>query len=234
VADRTSEPPHDPDWTSERARMVREQLADRGIRDPLVLWAMGQVPRERFLPLAVRRRAYEDGAQAIGHGQTISQPFIVARMSEALHLPAWQAAHPGAVPHLLDVGTGSGYQAAVLAAMGARVTTIERDPELAERAAGVLVQLGIEVHGVVGDGSEGYPPDAPYAGIVVAAAAPAVPEPLVQQLVPDGRLVLPIGPRDRQELTVVFREGDRVVRRQLEPAVFVPLLGRFGQDSPLD
>jgi protein-L-isoaspartate(D-aspartate) O-methyltransferase len=232
VADRTSEPPHEPDWTGERARMVQEQLADRGIRDAQVLTAMGQVPRERFMPLAVRRRAYEDGAQAIGRGQTISQPFIVARMSEALRLSAWQAAHPGSVPHVLDVGTGSGYQAAVLAAMGARVTTIERDAELAARAGAILAELGIAVHAVVGDGSEGYPPDAPYAGIVVAAAAPGVPAPLVEQLEADGRLVLPIGPLDRQELTVVFREGDRVIRRELEPAVFVPLLGRFGQDAP--
>jgi protein-L-isoaspartate(D-aspartate) O-methyltransferase len=211
--------------------MVRDQLRARGITDEAVLLAMGQVPRERFLPPALRDRAYADGAQPIGHGQTISQPFIVARMTEALHLDAWRRANPGAIPRVLDVGTGSGYQAAVLAAMGAWVTTIEQDPELSERAIATLAGLGITVRAVVGDGGEGHPPDAPYAGIVVAAAAPDVPPPLIDQLADDGRLVIPIGPRERQELTVVFREGDRLVRRELEPCAFVPLLGRYGQGA---
>lgn len=209
--------------------MVAEQLADRGIRDRAVLTAMGSVPRERFVPPALRGRAYDDGALSIGRGQTISQPFMVARMTEALHLDAWAVAHPGQVPCVLDVGTGSGYQAAVLAAMGVRVITIERDPDLAARAAALLEELGVSVHAVIGDGSEGYPAEGPYAGIVVAAAAPDVPAPLVEQLADGGRLVLPVGPRDRQELTVVFREDGRVVRRGLEPCVFVPLLGRHGQ-----
>lgn len=238
MAERTSEPPRDPlamrsdlpDAASQRDRMVREQLRARGIRDEAVLAAMAQVPRERFLPPAMRALAYADGAQSIGRGQTISQPFMVARMTEALHLDTWAAAHPGEPLHVLDVGTGSGYQAAVLAAMGARVTTIERDEELAARAAATLFTLGVAVHAVVGDGSAGHPEDAPYAAIVVAAAAPEVPGPLVDQLAPGGRLVLPVGPRDRQELTVVFRDGDRLIRRELEPCVFVPLLGRFGQD----
>lgn len=209
--------------------MVEHQLARQGIHDRAVLAAMGSVPRERFVPLALRSRAYDDGALSIGHGQTISQPFMVARMTEALHLGAWSAAHPGPVPHVLDVGTGSGYQAAVLAAMGVHVTTVERDPELAARAAALLTDLGISVAAVIADGGEGYPPDGPYAGIVVAAAAPDVPAPLIEQLAEGGRLVIPIGPRDRQELTVVHREGGRVVRRELEPCVFVPLLGRYGQ-----
>jgi protein-L-isoaspartate(D-aspartate) O-methyltransferase len=210
--------------------MVREQLRARGIDDPAVLTAMGQVPRERFLPPELRDRAYADGAQSIGRGQTISQPFMVARMTEALRLTAWTGIHPGSPPRVLDVGTGSGYQAAVLTAMGARVTTIERDAELAARAADLLAQLTVSVHAVVGDGSEGYAPDAPYAGIVVAAAAPDVPAPLVDQLGEGGRLVLPVGSRDRQELTVVLRVEGRIVLEALEPCVFVPLLGRFGQD----
>lgn len=209
--------------------MVRDQLRARGITDEAVLVAMGQVPRERFVPLGLRDRAYADGAQSIGHGQTISQPFIVARMTQALHLDAWRRTHPGAVPRVLDVGTGSGYQAAVLAAMGVWVTTIEQDPELSARAVATLAGLGITVRAIVGDGGEGHPPDAPYAGIVVAAAAPDVPPPLIDQLAHDGRLVMPIGPPERQELTLVVREGDRVVRRELEPCAFVPLLGRYGQ-----
>ena len=211
--------------------MVAEQLAGRGIRDRAVLAAMDRVPRERFVPSSQRERAYEDGALSIGRGQTISQPFMVARMTEALGLGAWAEAHPGSVAHVLDVGTGSGYQAAVLAAMGVRVTTIERDAELVERAGALFAELGVEVHALAGDGSEGYAPDAPYAGIVVAAAAPDVPGPLLDQLAADGRLVLPVGPLERQELIVVFREAGRVVRRELEPCVFVPLLGRFGQDA---
>jgi protein-L-isoaspartate(D-aspartate) O-methyltransferase len=208
--------------------MVRDQLRARGIVDEAVLAAMGQVPRERFVPAASRDRAYADGAQPIGHGQTISQPFIVARMTEALHLDAWRRAHPGVVPRVLDVGTGSGYQAAVLAAMGLSVTTIEQDEELSARAMETLADLGITVRAVVGDGGEGHTPDAPYAGIVVAAFAPDVPPPLLEQLADGGRLVMPIGPRDRQELVVVFREGGRIVRRELEPCAFVPLLGRYG------
>lgn len=237
MADRDREPPREPpsggpgltDAASSRAAMVRDQLRSRGITDEAVLAAMGQVPRERFLPHGLRDRAYADGAQSIGRGQTISQPFIVARMTQALHLDAWRHSHPGAVPRVLDVGTGSGYQAAVLAAMGAWVTTIEQDPELSARAVATLAALGITVRAVVGDGGEGHPADAPYAGIVVAAAAPAVPPPLVDQLADDGRMVIPIGPRERQELTLFVREGARIVRRELEPCAFVPLLGRYGQ-----
>lgn len=228
MAGRAGDTPHQADWSALRAAMVQNQLVDRRIHDADVLRAMGQVPREQFVPVALRSRAYDDGALSIGHGQTISQPFMVARMSEALGLGSWPARHPGATPHVLDVGTGSGYQAAVLAAMGARVTTIERDPELSARAVALFASLGIRVDAVVGDGSEGYPPAAPYAGIVVGAAAPDVPAPLVDQLAPDGRLVLPVGPLERQELVVVFRDGDRLVRRELEPCVFVPLVGHFG------
>lgn len=239
MADRTGEPPHDDpsaapgavDAAGQRAAMVRDQLRARGIRDEAVLLAMGQVPRERFVPLAVRDRAYVDAAQSIGHGQTISQPYMVARMTEAIQLDEWRRTHPGEVPRILDVGTGSGYQAAVLAAMGAWVTTIERDEALSAAAVAALTALGITVRAVVGDGSEGHAPDAPYAGIIVAAAAPDIPPPLLDQLADGGRLVIPVGRRDRQELIAVSRDGDRVVRRELEPCAFVPLLGRFGQDA---
>ena len=235
MANRPGEPPRDdPDWVTQRERMVAEQLAGRGIRDQAVLTAMRLVPRERFVPPALRRHAYDDGAISIGRGQTISQPFMVARMTEALRLQAWADAHPDRPAHVLDVGTGSGYQAAVLAAMGGRVTTIERDTQLSARAAALLAELGITVNVIVGDGSVGYPPDAPFAGIVVAAAAPAVPAPLIEQLADGGRLVLPVGPPDRQELTVVVRAGGRVVSEELEPCVFVPLLGRYGQDLEQD
>jgi protein-L-isoaspartate(D-aspartate) O-methyltransferase len=203
-----------------RSAMVRTQLQDRGITDQTTIAAMGSVPREWFLPRELRRRAYEDGAQSIGRGQTISQPYIVARMTEALALRSGDSA--------LDVGTGSGYQAAVLAAMGASVTSVERDASLAAEADARLAELGYEVQVVVGDGTEGYPPNAPYDGIVVGAAAPDVPAPLVEQLRDGGNLVLPIGSRDRQLLTVVTRAGDHWSTRQLEPCVFVPLVGKFG------
>ena len=212
-----------------RADMVSRQLAARGISDPAVIAAMGDVPRERFVPDALVERAYDDGALGIGNGQTISQPYMVARMSEALGLGAWIAAHPGSAPCVLDVGTGSGYQAAVLARMGARVVSVERDPELAEAAKGRLATLGFEdVRVVVGDGSAGWPVDAPYAGILVAAAAPEPPEPLLAELDDGARLVVPVGRRDIQELVVVRRIGRRLETETLEPCVFVPLVSRFG------
>jgi protein-L-isoaspartate(D-aspartate) O-methyltransferase len=203
-----------------RARMVRDQLVGRGISDPATLNAMGMVPREQFLPPELRPRAYEDGAQLIGRGQTISQPYIVARMTEVL------AVHSG--DRVLEVGTGSGYQAAVLATIGVKVTSIERDQQLARDAATRLTKLGYEVDVVVGDGSEGYPEGAPFDGIVVAAAAPSVPTTLTQQLDEGGRLVLPVGTRDRQHLTLVTRTGDDFTTTDLEPCVFVPLVGRHG------
>jgi protein-L-isoaspartate(D-aspartate) O-methyltransferase len=212
-----------------RAEMVGRQLAARGIADPAVLAAMGEVPRERFVPEALVERAYDDGALGIGGGQTISQPYIVARMSEALALPAWIAAHPGVAPRVLEVGTGSGYQAAVLARMGARVISVERDPELGAAARGRLADLGYaDVMVEIADGSAGWPADAPYAGILVAAAAPEPPEPLLAELDDGARLVAPVGRRDIQELVVVRRVGQRLETETLEPCVFVPLVGRFG------
>jgi protein-L-isoaspartate(D-aspartate) O-methyltransferase len=208
--------------------MVDHQLRARRIRDPAVLDAMGRVPRERFVPPSLLQRAYEDGALGIGHGQTISQPYIVARMTEALELSAWQATHPDERPDVLDVGTGSGYQAAVLAAIGGRVTSIEQDPDLAKEARRRLAELGFEVNVVVGDGGVGWRPAAPYVGIVVAAAVGYVPEPLIDQLADGGRVVAPVGNRMQQTLKVVQRVGDGRRERSLEPCVFVPLLGRYG------
>jgi protein-L-isoaspartate(D-aspartate) O-methyltransferase len=211
----------DQDW-------VARQIEARGIHDPAVLAAMRAVPREKFVPPDIARQAYDDGALPIGLGQTISQPYIVARMTQALALGDWSAAHAGARPKVLDVGTGSGYQAAILAMLGAEVVSIELEAELAERARLRLMGLGYDVKVVAGDGSRGMPDEAPFAAIVVAAAAPDVPVPLVEQLEPDGRLVLPIGSRLEQVITLIRPTPDGFVREPLEPAVFVPLLGEHG------
>lgn len=207
---------------------IADQLERRGITDEEVLRAMRAVPREKFVPPELRRSAYADGALAIGHGQTISQPYIVASMSQTLALAAWRAAHQGEQPKVLDVGTGSGYQAAVLAEMGAVVVSIEVEPELAKGARRVLDQLRYAVDVRIGDGSAGVPEEAPFAGIVVAAAAPQIPVPLVEQLLPDGRLVLPLGTRWEQVITLVRRTTDGFTQEPVEPAVFVPLLGEHG------
>jgi protein-L-isoaspartate(D-aspartate) O-methyltransferase len=219
-------------WFGRRRAARRDwavaQLEERGVRDPDVLRAMRSVPRERFVPADLSAHAYDDGALPIGNGQTISQPYVVAIMTQALGLAAWSAAHGGAQAIVLDVGTGSGYQAAVLSEMGARVISIERDPELAQRAAGVLSDLRYDVAVTIGDGSRGAPDDAPFAAIVVAAASPEVPVPLVEQLLPDGRLVIPIGTRHDQVITLVRPTDDGFTREPLEPAVFVPLIGEHG------
>lgn len=204
------------------------QLEARGITDPDVLAAMRAVPRERFVPQALRKWAYDDRALPIDKGQTISQPYIVARMTQALELPEWKAAHGGVSPKVLDVGTGSGYQAAVLAQMGMDVTSIELEPDLAADADALLTELGYSVEVLIGDGSLGAPEHAPFAGIVVAAAAPDVPEPLAAQLAAGGRLVIPIGNRHQQVLTIIRRDRDGYDRQLTEAAVFVPLLGEHG------
>ncbi|MGI8928118.1 MAG: protein-L-isoaspartate(D-aspartate) O-methyltransferase [Candidatus Limnocylindrales bacterium] len=207
---------------------VAEQLVRRGVSDAEVLRAMRAVPREAFLPAELRHLAYQDGALPIGRGQTISQPYIVARMTEVLAMPEWREAHEGERPKVLDVGTGSGYQAAILAEMGARVVSIELEPELADRARRTLSELRYDVDIRVGDGSAGAPDEAPFAGIVVAAAAPHIPVPLVDQLLPDGRLVIPIGTLFEQVITLVRRTDDGFTQEPVEPAVFVPLLGEHG------
>jgi protein-L-isoaspartate(D-aspartate) O-methyltransferase len=207
--------------------MVLEQLAARGIRDRAVLAAMGIVPRETFVPAGEIERSYDDGALSIGRGQTISQPYMVARMTESLALDGpWPP--PAEPPTVLDVGTGSGYQAAVLAQMGARVVSIERDPGLADEARARLATLGFDVKVLTGDGSLGYAPRAPYAGIIVAAAAPTVPSALVEQLAGGARLVVPVGTRSSQRLTVVRLDPAGVETTTGEACVFVPLVGSQG------
>lgn len=208
-----------------RSRMVERQLRRRGIRDERVLAAMARVPRELFLPSELRRHAYEDGALSIGYGQTMSQPYVVATICELLDLSGDE--------RVLDVGTGSGYQAAVLAELVREVVTIDRVAELAERARAALVEARYpHVTVIVGDGSLGAPEHAPFDAIAVAAAAPRIPEALYEQLVPAGRLVVPRGTRWGQELVLVTRTERGPVERVSIPCRFVPLLGDegFGHD----
>jgi protein-L-isoaspartate(D-aspartate) O-methyltransferase len=210
-----------PDPEDLRADMVESQLRGRDIVDERVLTAMSRVPRELFVPRELRRRAYDDAALPIGAGQTISQPYMVARIAEALALRGDE--------RVLDVGSGSGYQAAVLAELAAEVDTIERIPELADLARANLVAAGydrVRVH--VGDGSRGLPMRAPFDAIAVAAAAPDLPMTLYEQLEPGGRLVVPIGNVGIQRLEVIVRspEGPAVLRSV--PCRFVPLLGDEG------
>ena len=202
-------------------RMVDEQLRGRDIADRRVLAAMEEVPRELFVPPDLRRRAYDDAALPIGAGQTISQPYMVARILEELGLDGDE--------RVLDVGTGSGYQAAVLSRLAQEVHTIERIPELAEQARRNLEAVGIDnvvIHG--GDGSLGDPEHAPFDGIAVAAAAPGFPKALYEQLRVGGRLVVPVGRRQGQRLEVIVRspEGPAVIRSV--PCRFVPLVGEEG------
>ena len=201
--------------------MVERQLRGRDIRDERVLAAMERVPRELFVPESLRGRAYDDAALPIDAGQTISQPYMVARICEELALRGDE--------RVLDVGTGSGYQAAVLSELAAEVVTIERIPELAARARQNLAAAGYgRVDVRVGDGTLGVPDRAPYAGIAVAAAAPGLPQTLYDQLEPRGRLVVPVGGLRGQRLEVIVRspEGPAVLRSV--PCRFVPLVGEEG------
>jgi protein-L-isoaspartate(D-aspartate) O-methyltransferase len=204
------------DWRARADRMVREQIEARGVRDARVLTALRSVPRHRFVPEAWRERAYEDGPLPIGEGQTISQPYIVAVMTELLH--------PAAGQRVLEVGTGSGYQAAVLAPLVAQVYSIEIVPELAERARGTLAELGVaNVEVVTGDGYRGLPEHAPFDGILVTAAPPEVPKALLDQLAVGGRLVVPVGGFD-QELRVIERTAEGTRSETLFPVRFVPMV----------
>jgi protein-L-isoaspartate(D-aspartate) O-methyltransferase len=202
--------------------MVAGQLARRGIRDRKVLDAMSAIPREAFVPGVPTSVAYGDRALPIDAGQTISQPYMVARMTELLRV------EPG--EQILEVGTGSGYQAAVLAWLGARVTSIERHHELSDEARERLAALGVgNVDLRVGDGTLGEPDGAPWDGIVVTAAAPSIPDALREQLAVGARLVIPVGPRDQQELLVVERRGPADWKEWSDgPVVFVPLVGEAG------
>lgn len=202
-----------------RAALV-EHLRREGIRDERVLEAIGGVPRELFVPEELVDDAYDDRALPIAYGQTISQPFVVARMTELLD--------PRDGDRALEIGTGSGYQTAILARLVSEVVTIERHAKLADEARRRLESLGIRnVVVVIGDGTAGYAERAPYDRILVTAATPRVPAPLAQQCAPGGRIVAPVGSRDLQELTVFVRE-DGLAPRRVESVKFVPLIGEHG------
>lgn len=204
-----------------RARMVEQQLRARGIRDERVLAAMSKIPREEFIASEDADNAYGDYPVPIGAGQTISQPYIVASMVEALEVRAQD--------RVLEVGTGTGYQAAILGELAAEVWTIERHVELADRAREILQRLRYaNVHVVTGDGSLGLPEHAPFDKILVAAAAPHVPETLVAQLADGGRLVAPVGTRQEQQVFVVRKMGEQTVVTPREGCRFVPLIGEQG------
>jgi protein-L-isoaspartate(D-aspartate) O-methyltransferase len=203
-----------------RTQLVAE-LQAKGIRDLAVLRAIAQVPRHLFVPESLRHRAYEDSALPIAAGQTISQPWVQARSLELARLTGRE--------RVLEIGTGSGYQTALLSQLADQVFSVERIPALAQAAKAALAAAGVRhVSVMVGDGSLGWRPYAPYDAIIVAAASPDVPAPLVDQLTPGGRLILPIGDRDSQTLTLVTRDGDRVRVDPISDVRFVPLLGQFG------
>jgi protein-L-isoaspartate(D-aspartate) O-methyltransferase len=204
-----------------RRRMVEEQIRRRGIRDERVLEAMAVVPRHLFVPPEQRARAYADDPLPIGEGQTISQPFIVAEMTAALRLTGTEK--------VLEIGTGSGYQTAILAKLCRRVITVERIPSLAAAAAGRLRKLGCSnVEYVTGDGTLGSPEHAPFDRILSAAASPAVPPPWMEQLAEGGILVLPLGGRMGQDLVRVTKRRDDPVYESLGACIFVPLIGEHG------
>ena len=208
-------------YTIERLKMVENQLVNRDIRDHAVLQAMRNVPRHRFVSLEHRQYAYMDGPLPIGHGQTISQPYIVALMTQLLELSG--------VEQVLEIGTGSGYQTAVLACLARQVYTIERHAELASEAEKLLKQLGyqnVSVH--IGDGSLGLVDLAPFDGIIVTAAAPQVPQALLEQLGEHGRLIIPVGSRGAQYLELWEQQSGELFHNTILPVAFVPLVGKFG------
>ena len=209
--------------------MVETQLRERGVFDTRVLEAFGRIPRHEFVPPALTEESYADRPLAIGDAETISQPYIVAAMT--------QAVRPQAGEKALEVGTGSGYQAAILAALGLRVITVERNAALYQSARRRLSRLGFDsVEPVYGDGSVGYPAEAPYDVILITAAAPRVPQVLLEQLAEGGRMVLPVGTLSQQDLKLIVknrngtgtRAGDGLVSRTLDPCKFIPLVGKYG------
>jgi protein-L-isoaspartate(D-aspartate) O-methyltransferase len=204
-----------------RQKLV-EIVRSKGVRDLAVLRAVGEVPRHRFVPPALLRQAYDDGALPIGMGQTISQPSLQALTIEKLALTGQEK--------VLEVGTGSGYQTALLSKCAAMVFSVERVASLADQARKTLVDIGVmNVSILVGDGTLGWRAYAPYDAIVVAAASPIVPQPLLEQLVTGGRLLIPLGPRDAQVLTMVTVSAEgAVTKTKLVDAIFVPLLGKHG------
>jgi protein-L-isoaspartate(D-aspartate) O-methyltransferase len=212
------------EYAEPRERMVRDQIERRGVSDPRVLEAMRAVPRHRFLLGDERASAYDDTPLPIGRHQTISQPYIVAYMTAALELKGEEK--------VLEIGTGSGYQTAILACLSRTVYSMERIPELADRARENLRGLAIDnAEVIVGDGTAGLPDTAPFDAILVTAGAPGLPDPLVEQLAPLGRLVAPVGGRGVQELELHTRAPSGIERRRLISVVFVPLIGKFGWEK---
>ncbi len=212
------------EYEGRREKMVRTQIEARGVHDPAVLRALRKVPRHRFVPEAFREQAYDDLPLPIGHKQTISQPYTVAVMSEALGLTGKERA--------LEIGTGSGYQSAILAELAEWVYSIERIPELAKSAREVLDQLGYDNVAIrVGDGTRGWKSEAPFDCIIVTAGGPQVPEPLLQQLAEAGRLVIPVGDPYTQSMNRVTRRGREFITENLGAYRFVELIGEYGWDK---
>jgi protein-L-isoaspartate(D-aspartate) O-methyltransferase len=206
-------------YEAERRWMVESQLRGRDIRDERVLATMAKVPRHLFVPEGYREEAYQDTPLPIGFGQTISQPYMVALMTELLELRGEEK--------VLEIGTGSGYQTAVLAELAGEVYSVEVIPELSERARRILESLGYRnFHLRVGDGYEGWPEHAPYDGILVTAAPVEIPPPLLEQLADGGRMAIPVGETYPQQLYLVRKQGERVERRPIIPCLFVPLVHR--------
>jgi protein-L-isoaspartate(D-aspartate) O-methyltransferase len=208
----------------ERRRMVERQIDARGIHNSRVLAAMREIPRHYFIPPPFDQSAYDDNPLPIGSGQTISQPYIVALMTELLR--------PEPSDNVLEIGAGSGYQAAILSRLVHRLTTIERIPAVAILARNNLKSLGIQnVEVIEGDGTQGYPQNAPYNGIMVTAASPEIPRALTDQLADGGRLVAPVGGRDVQELVTLEKQGDRLIPEHHGGVRFVPLIGKHGWEN---
>ena len=208
-------------WAGLRRDMVDEQIRRRGIQSPRLLGVLARVPRHLFVPSDLAAHAYEDRALSIGESQTISQPYMVASMTDCLELSG--------IERVLEIGAGSGYQAAVLAELAREVITVEKNESLAQAARERLVSLGyrnIEV--VLGDGTLGWLAAAPFDAVLVAAAAPSVPPPLIEQLAEGGRLVLPVGNREKQMLLRIRKSASHTLEEKLFPCQFVPLHGRYG------
>jgi protein-L-isoaspartate(D-aspartate) O-methyltransferase len=212
--------------TQARAAMVRQQLIARNIKDPRVLAAMGYIPRHLFVDKQLWGSAYDDGPLPLGFKQTISQPYIVALMTQALQLPLDGQAV------VLEIGTGSGYQTAILSQLVTMVYSLERIKALALKAKAQLDQLGINnVEIKVSDGGYGWPEHSPYDGIITTAAAPELPAPLTVQLRDGARLIIPIGSKQRQQLFEIQRQGNKLLKKKLVPVAFVPLIGEHGWEE---
>jgi protein-L-isoaspartate(D-aspartate) O-methyltransferase len=212
------------DWELERLHMVEDQLRSRGISDERVLKIMGKVPRHKFVPQDCQDSAYSDRPLPIGEGQTVSQPYMVGIMTQCLELKGEEK--------VLEIGTGSGYQSAVLMELARELYTIERIPSLAERAKNILSELSYDrFHAKVADGTKGWPEEAPFDGIIVTAGAPVIPETLIDQLSEGGRMVIPVGSRFSQRLYKSIKKAGKIIQEEDTMCVFVPLIGEYGWDK---